>query len=139
MMNASDMLAILSAFRSSLLSVDPLGSAFAPSRIAVVGDSAFKRTMHIGRTEWQDSVTSTFEQTGIDSYRMRIVWHVSIRQIGLGGGASASLIAIAESNTTDIDIAKTVADLRNKIDREHILFVKDLLDSVSGHEPVVAK
>ena len=136
MLNPSDTLATIAAFRSSLLSIDPLGSTFAPSRIAVFGDSAFKRRMQIGGTEWEDSVSLNFEQTGIDSYRTRIIWHVSIRQIGLGGSACASIIAIADSGTSDSEIAKTIADLRSEIDRKHIVFIKDLLDSVSGHEPI---
>jgi hypothetical protein len=139
MLNTAEILAIISAFRSSLVSIDPLGSAFEPSRIVVFGDSAFKRTMQIGSTEWVDTVNLTFEQTGIDSYRTRIMWHTSIRPVGLGTSASATIIALADSETSDIAIAKTVTDLRNEIDRKHVVFVKNLLDSVSGHEPVIIK
>lgn len=138
-MTQFDLLSIVSAFRAAISTIDPLGSAFEERRAAAIGDTTVRRVLTIGSVRWIDTVTLICEPIGIDAYRLRLSWQVSIQHADNSLSSMLSMIAISDSGATEIEISAALARLRNEIDHRHIMFAKALLDSVSGHEPVVAK
>jgi hypothetical protein len=138
-MSQLELLAIVSTFRSCLASVDPLGHAFTETGRSAIGDVSLKRNLLIGSVLWNDRVTLTFQPLGIDTYRIRLSWHAVI-SIGVRSASSGlDLLAMTDVGTTEIEMSAALVKLRNEIEHRHIMFAKALLDSVSGHEPVVVK
>ena len=137
-MSQLELLAFVSTFRSCVASVDPLGHAFTETGRSAIGDVSLKRNLLLGSVLWNDRVTLTFQPLGIDTYRIRLSWHAVIT-IGATSSSGLDLLAMTDVGTTEIEMSAALVKLRNDIEHRHIMFAKALLDSVSGHEPVVVK